>query len=211
MYDISVVMPTARDDYSILGQPNLHFLKPTIKSLSDQSFKDFELVIVDALHDERDYDFSKLGFDVKHVPVHPNHRFWLDRKRWGVAGTLNTGIIHAEGELIVRVDDCSEFGPDFLQRFWDGYESDVWPMAMHIRYLGGKPASFNDEYRKEGYEEKHSETFEKGDKFKVLLRTYGEGGLIRDTRFRFVEEAGGKMVAPINWMYGYSSLSAGLR
>jgi len=206
--DISVIMPTARQDYSITGQPEVHFLAPTIKSLSDQTFKDFEFILVDALHGQIEpYDFSKLSFPIKYVPVHPNHRFWLDRKRWSVCASLNTGIIHAEGELIVRIDDCSEFDPDFLQRFWDGYQSGYFPLAMHIRYLGGKPAKFNTEYSKEGYEATHSESFEKGEKLKILKRLYGEEGLIRDTRYRVVKARGGRMIAQNNWYYGYSSAS----
>ena len=208
MLDISVIMATARQDYPIIGQPEVHFLAPAFKSLSDQTFKDFEFILVDALHDQREpYGFSKLPFPVKHVPVHPNHRFWLDRKRWSVCGSLNTGIIHSEGELIVRIDDCSEFDPDFLQRFWDGYQSGYFPLAMHIRYLGGKPARLNEEYRKEGYEAKHSESFEKGEKLKVLEKIYGDEGLVRDTRYKVVKARGGRMIAPINWYYGYSSAS----
>jgi len=208
MLDISVIMPTARDDYSIIGQPDLHYLKPTIDSLSKQTFKDFEFILVDALQDQKEsYDFSKLPFPIKHIPVHPNHRFWLDMKRWNVCGALNTGIIHAEGELIVRIDDCSEFEPDFLQRFWDGYQSGYFPLAMHIRYLGGKPARLNEEYHKEGYEAKHSDTFEKGEKLDILKRIYGDEGLIRDTRYKVVKARGGRMIAPINWYYGYSSAS----
>ncbi|GAG90253.1 unnamed protein product, partial [marine sediment metagenome] len=194
--------------YSIIGQPNLHYLKPTIDSLAKQTFKDFEVILVDALHGQKKpYDFSNLSFPIKHIPIHPNHRFWLDMKRWNVCGTLNTGIIHAEGELIVRIDDCSEFEPDFLQRFWDGYQSDYFPLAMHIRYLGGKPARLNKEYREEGYEAKHSESFEKEEKLKTLKRIYGEEGLIRDSRYPVVKERGGRMIGPNNWYYGYSSAS----
>ena len=208
MLDISVIMPTAHQDYPIIGQPEVHFLAPTIKSLSEQTFKDFEFILVDALHSKRDpYDFSKLPFPIKHVPVHPNHRFWLKRKRWNVCGALNTGIIHAEGELIIRIDDCSEFDPEFIQRFWDGYQSGYFPLAMHIRYLRGKPARLNEEYRKEGYEAKHSESFEKGEKLEVLKRVYGEEGLIRDSRYRVVKARGGRMIGLINWYYGYSSAS----
>jgi len=29
--NISVIMPTARNNYCILGQPDLHFLKPTME------------------------------------------------------------------------------------------------------------------------------------------------------------------------------------
>jgi len=210
MLDISVIMPTARDDYPIIGQPDLHFLKPTIKSLSEQSFKDFEFIFVDALQDQREsYDFSKLPFPVKNVPVHPNHRFWLDRRRWNVCGQLNTGILHAEGELIVRIDDCSEFGDDFLQKFWDGYQSGYFPLAMHIRYLGGKPAHFNEEYKKKGYEVQRPFKYQRlePDRGEVLRKLFGEEGLIRDTRYPVVKAKGGRMVAPINWYYGYSSAS----
>ncbi len=205
--DISVITPTARDDYSILGQPDLHYLDLTMKSLTKQTFKDFELVIVDALHDSRDYDFSRLPFTVKHVPIHPNHRFWLDRKRWGVCASLNTGIIHSEGELIVRIDDCSEFDSGYLERCWENYLNGVFLLGMHIRYHAGKPARVNKDYMEEGYEAKYSETFEPEERAEFLKKLYGENGLVRDSRFPLVEARGGKMIAFRNWMYGYSSFS----
>lgn len=203
MLDISVIMPTARDDYPIIGQPELHYLKPTMKSLANQTFKDFELILVDALQSNRDYDFSKLPFEVKHVPMHPGHRFWLDRKRWSVCGALNTGIIHAEGELIVRIDDCSEFGSDFLQRFWDGYQSGYFPLAMHTRYRDGQQAYYNEDYRKKGYDFAREEP----DRKFILDKVYDEGDPVRDTRWSIVESRGGRMIGPAQWFYGYSSFS----
>jgi len=208
MLDISVIMPTARDNYCIRGQPELHFLKPTMDSLSKQNFKDFELIIVDVLHSTREYDFSKLPFKVKHVPVHPLHRFWLDRKRWAVCEALNTGILHAEGDLVVRLDDCSEFDEDYLERFWEGYQSGYWPLAMHTRYMGGKQAVYNEKYKKEGYEFTRAKAHgEPMDTEKVLNKVFKEGSHVRDTRWPIVEKAGGKMTAPVNWMYGYSSFT----
>ncbi len=209
MLDISVILPTARDDYPIIGLPSIHILEPTFHSLETQTFKDFELIIIDALYPQKRewIEAREWSFPVKYVPVHPNHRFWLDRRSWNVCGQLNTGILHAEGELIVRIDDCSEFGEDFLQRFWEGYQSGYFPLAMHIRYLGGKPARFNEEYRKEGYEAKYAITFEKEEKVSVLKRIYGDKGLIRDTRYRIVKARGGHMIAPTDWYYGYSSAS----
>ncbi len=205
---LSVIMPTARDNYSIIGQPDLHYLEPTIRSLNEQTFRDFELIIVDALKGKKDpYDFRRAGFPVKHVSVHPGHRFWLDRGRWGVAGTLNTGLLHAEGELVTRVDDCSEFDPEYLERIWEEYESDLWLLGMHVRFLGGKPARLNDEYREKGYEALYAESANMGEKLRVLKDLYGEGGLVRDSRFRFVEKAGGRMVAHPDWSYGYSTFT----
>lgn len=215
MVSISIILPTARGNYPIIGLPNLHMFRPTIESLRIQSFKDFELIIIDALHHLRPKLFQgepfhsdKLPFLVKHIPIDHNdkfnHRFWIDNRRWNVCGTLNTGIIHAKGELLVRVDDCSEFDSDFLKRFWEGYRSGYWPMAMHIRYLGGKPARLNKEYMDKGYEANISSTFDP-DRDKLLKKIYGEDGLIRDTRYDIVKKEGGKKIAPHEWYYGYSS------
>jgi len=203
-YDISVILPTARENHPIIEQPELHMLEITINCLWKQNFKNFELIIVDAMHDTREFPFHKIDFPLKHVPIHPDHRFWYNRKRWFVCAALNTALTHAEGELIVRVDDCSEFDRDFLSRIWEEYQSDLWLQAMHVRYLGGKPARFDDEYREKGYEAKYSKTFEPEERFKILQRMYGEDGLVRDTRFVEVENKGGRLIAPYQWMYGYS-------
>lgn len=204
MPSISCVLCTARSDYPIIGLPDIHLFEPTIQSLAKQTFRDFELVLVDALHEQRKtHDFSKLPFIVKHVPIHPNHRFWLDRKRWFVCAALNTGIIHAEGELLVRIDDCSEFNEQFLQRFWDGYRSGFFPLAMHTRYRNGKQAYYDEEYRKNGYEFAR----ERAEDQKVLEQFHERGKPVRDTRWPTVEARGGRMVGFPQWFYGYSSVS----
>lgn len=223
MVSISVILPTARGDYPIVGLPNIHMFQPTIESLKIQTFKDFELIIADAIYHLRPKLFKgepfhtdKLPFPIKHVPIEHNskfnHRFWMDHRKWNVCGTLNTGIIHAKGELLVRIDDCSEFGSDYLKKFWEGYKSGYWPCAMHIRYLDGKPARLNKEYRKKGYESSTSVNFGyknafEPDRDEILRKIYGENGLIRDTRYNIVKKEGGKMVAPYDWYYGYSSVS----
>jgi len=206
---MSIIMPIARDDYPIIGLPTLHVLEPTLQSLENQTFKDFELIIVDSFFPSKKkwIEARDWSFPIKYMPVHSNHRFWLDRGRWNVCGQINTGILYADGELLVRIDDCSEFDQDFLQRFWDGYQLGYFPLAMHIRYLGGKPARLNEKYRKEGYEAKYSASWESGNRFSILKKLYGEKGLIRDTRYQFVKAKGGRMIAPTNWYYGYSSFT----
>lgn len=217
MVSISVIMSTARDDYPIIGLSNIHMLSPTIESLSIQSFKDFEIIIIDGLHHLRPnlfegqpFDKKKLSFNVKHVPIALtpkfNHRFPMDNRRWNICGGLNTGLIHAEGELIVRIDDCSMFDSGYLQKFWEGYKSGYFPMAMHIRYLEGRPAVLNDTYRKIGYEINGSGGWD-SNRDEILKKLYGEGGLIRDSRYQKVVAAGGRMIAPSDWCYGYSSVS----
>ena len=188
--------------------PKLHIFEHTFESLQNQTFTDFEVIVVDALYPKRkkwlDQDWQ---FPVKYVPIHPNHRFWFNHKRWSVCASLNTGIIHAEGELLVRIDDCSEFDPQFIEKFWSGYQKGYFPLAMHIRYLEGKPARFDKEYLNKGYEAKYSTTLEKDAKSQILKRIYGEEGLIRDTRYPVVKRQGGTRIAPAEWYYGYSSMS----
>lgn len=209
MTRISCILPTARDSYPIIGLPDLHVLEPTFRSLEKQTFRDFELILVDALYPEKQgwIQKHKWSFPIKYVPVHSNHRFWLNHKRWNVAGQLNTAILHSSGELLVRLDDCSQFSEDYLDRFWRGYQEGYFPLAMHIRYLEGSPARLNQEYKEKGYEAKHSQTLEKGERIEILKRLYGEEGLVRDTRYPIVKQKGGRMTAPINWYYGYSSVT----
>jgi len=208
MVSISIILPTARSDYSIIGLPDLHILVPTFNSLLHQTFKDFEVIVVDALYPRRKEWLDKdWGFQVKYVPIHASHCFWLNHKRWFVCAALNTGILHAEGQLLVRVDDCSEFDAFFLQRFWEGYKEGYFPLAMHVRYLEGKPARFDKDYMDRGYEAKYSVTLEKDERREILRRLYGDEGLVRDTRYPIVKARGGKMVAPDQWYYGYSSMS----
>lgn len=231
MTSISVIMSTARDNYPILGLPNVHMLQPTIESLKIQSFKDFEFVLVDGLYHLRSnlfsdkekggiFDKSKLPFSIEHIPIEHNdrfnHRFPMDNRRWNVCGSLNTGIIHAKGELIVRLDDCCEFDSEYLKKFWEGYKSGYFPQALHIRYLEGKPAYLNDEYRKKGYEFSTSINFgyktaieNLKERDEILKKIYGENGLVRDTRYKTVKEKGGRMVASDSWSYGYASYTLG--
>lgn len=209
---VSVIMATARDSYPIVGQPKLHILKPTIDSLKTQSFKDFELIIVDALHNKRSrlfqgdpFNSNRLPFRVKHIPINKYHRYWTDRKRWNVCGQLNTALMFCQGELIVRIDDCCEFDSDFIKRFWDGYECGFFPGAMHIRFMNGKPARPDGDNR--GITMPVDSSVDKDSRDKMLHSIYEEEGLIRDLRYDIVKKNGGRMIGIHNWHNGYSSMS----
>lgn len=211
MRAISVILCTARSEYPIIGLPDVHVLQPTLYSLEKQTFKDFELIIVDALYPKKRkwIEDRKWSFPIKYVPVHPNHRFWFDRKRWNICGALNTSIIYAEGELLVRLDDCCQFEANYLKKFWEGYRSGYFPCAMHIRYLEGKPARLDATYMKKGYELQKPFLYQQlePDREEILKRLYGEEGLVRDSRYPTVKAQGGRMIAYPQWYYGYSSVS----
>jgi hypothetical protein len=202
---ISCILATAREPYPIIGLESVHVLEPTLCSLEKQSFRDFELVIVDALYPEKRgwIESRKWSFPIKYVPVHTNHRFWLDRSLWNVAGMLNTALLYVEGDLIVRIDDASEIlDVNYLQKFWNAYQNGYFALAMHTRYRGGKQAYYNEEYRREGYEIAREPPSRKD----ILLNFFKEGDPVRDTRWPTVEMHG-RMVAPPEWFYGFSSFS----
>jgi len=214
MVSISVILPTARSTYGSIIGLDINLFEPTLKSLNKQSFKDFELIVVDCLYETRPNLFKrdpfkseKFDFPIKHIPVHQNHRFWLDKGMWNVCGALNSGIIVAEGDLIVRMDDASEIpDPNYLKKFWEYYESGLFALALHVRYLKGEPARVNENYLKEGYEAKYAQMPPDEDRASLLKRLYGENGIVRDTRWPIVERAG-TYIAPPEWFYGYSSAS----
>lgn len=205
---ISCLLPSARESWSVLGQPDLHIFHPTLVSLRQQSFREFELVLCDALWPERKtlVEENDWGFPIKYIPPHPNHRHWLDRGRWAVCGQLNSAIIAAEGELICRLDDCSSFDSGYLQRIWDEYQRGNFLLALHTRFHAGKQAYYTEEYLEKGYEANFSGAREQ-DRRATLERIYGKGQPIRDTRWSVVEQRGGRMAAPPEWYYGYSTSS----
>ncbi|GAF85412.1 unnamed protein product, partial [marine sediment metagenome] len=147
--DISVILPTARDDYAIIGMPNTHIFSPLIESLNKQIFRDFELVIVDSLFDSRDTSpFDEAIFPIKHIPPKPSH--WIEVGMPHSANNINTGLLHAEGELIVKIDDCQKLAHiDHLSRIWDSYNKGFIPLQTFVFYYIDKPARYSKTFERD--------------------------------------------------------------
>ena len=205
MPDITIVMSTARDDYPILGLPDVHQFEPLIKSLNKQTFKDFELVIVDSLYDDRDTSpLDEATFQVKHVS--PKQSIWLDGGMFHSANNFNTGLIHAEGELLLKIDDCMEIvNENHLQRTWKLFNKGFIPLQTFVYYFKGAPAK----YRKTLV----NEVFSLGDysEFsKTLLsgnwsgEIYKNSEQIQDTRLNMFNTQ--TRICTHEWYYGVSSV-----
>lgn len=212
---MSLVLITAREDFAMLGLPDIHVLGPCMSSLVEQSFTDFELIVVDGLYKFRPdmfngnpFDTGKLPFKVKHVPVHPLHSFWFSKGRPFSCAAFNTGLLHASGELVVKIDDCCQFNKEYLATIWDFYSQyGYFPLSMHVRYVDGKPVYFNQAYRDRFRETDAAKKYVQDAVFEKYYQLYGEGGLIGDSRLKVVKENGGRMIAERSWFYGYSSMS----
>lgn len=129
---ISFVMITARTDYPYVGRPDLRIFEPTIESFKTQTMKDFELIIVDHLYNQRKDYFKdmNLPFKVKHVPAAPN--MWHDVGLPGICTQYNKGIIYADGELIYFMGEGYLFIPEFCEKLWKHYKEGYIPFVWYF-------------------------------------------------------------------------------
>jgi hypothetical protein len=115
--EITVLIYTARDDYPYAGKAaGWHCFEPFLRTLADQTFKDFELVLVDALWETRPDWFRDRPqpFPVKHVPTTPN--YWQARGRVGLATQINRGFVWADGRYVWMGAENNLYPPHHLER-----------------------------------------------------------------------------------------------
>lgn len=103
------------------GLPDTHLLKPTLESLERQTFKDFELILVDTLWDTRDllteaHALGKWSFPIKLTRPTP---WWGSGNGWSKQSSANNGIRMSSGEWVLQLDDCCELPDDVLQKAID--------------------------------------------------------------------------------------------
>lgn len=96
-------------------------------SLLQQTFKDFELLIVDELYRKRrevvERYFQGSGFDFIHVDASKeNHPRW---KPWDftVIRSYNLALVYARGELLMKIDDFWVLNPTALEATWKAWEA----------------------------------------------------------------------------------------
>jgi hypothetical protein len=123
---LSVVVPTMR----------VGGLDVLTHGLRGQVFRDFELVLVDALRDLRGHALDEEEYQVTHVaPV--DNPFPLN----AFCRYANTGLLHARGEIVVFVTDYTYLPPDCLQRHAQFHASHDFVEALMCphQYLGLPP------------------------------------------------------------------------
>lgn len=89
-----------------------------LDSVKNQTFRDFELIVVDELTHRRDKVlkyFTRCG-DITTI-VTPSKPKAFPKHVYGLLNAFNTGVIESSGEYIVILDDYTWLPPDSLQRF----------------------------------------------------------------------------------------------
>ena len=90
------------------------FLKRNIRSVLNQTFKDYEHIIVD---DAGDLDIPALKNEFGDQRL----IFIQNNRSEGAAGAYNAGIIQSRGEFILFLDDDDEYLPHFLERMYSRF------------------------------------------------------------------------------------------
>ena len=132
MPEISVLIYTARDDYPYVGKAEgWHCFEPVLRTLATQTFKDFELVLVDALYETRPDWFRDhpQTFSVKHVPSKPN--YWQERGRVGIGAQINRGFIWADGKYVWIGAENNLFLPEHLTLVSNMFRAGKVPVAWY--------------------------------------------------------------------------------
>ena len=96
---VSVIIPALNEEDTIAW---------TIKSLSEQSYKNFELIIVDDGSTDRTPEICT------RLSRQENVHYYRFEERAGKSAVLNHGLQHANGEFIVFVDSDTTFNRDAI-------------------------------------------------------------------------------------------------
>ena len=121
-----------------------HYIVNTIKSVLNQSFQDYELIVVDDGSKDNSYENASMVRSEKVQIIHQENQ--------GVAVARNTGVENAKGEYIAFLDADDYWYPDYLHeinKLIDEYpESDIYVTSYRIVMGNGKnhfPAHLSDE------------------------------------------------------------------
>ena len=95
---VSVIIPTYNRD---------GFLQSAIESVLNQTFQDFEIIVVDDASNEDVHGILQRFHDQRVKCIR-------HEKNKGEAGARNTGLIHSNGEYVAFLDDDDEWVPEKL-------------------------------------------------------------------------------------------------
>lgn len=88
---ISIVMPLYNED--------INFFTKALESIFSQSFKKFELIIVDDSSDLKCHTHI-----LKNFGNDPRLKYYKNNKRMGLAKSLNLGLLYCSGDYVCRMD-----------------------------------------------------------------------------------------------------------
>lgn len=165
-----------------------------LHGLSGQTFRDFELVLCDALwsyrHEQVVAEADNVGVSIKHVDVAGN-KFPL----CSYCRHMNTALVHATGEIAVLLVDYTWLPPDNLQRHADFHAarpSNYGLMGPH-RYTIFPPLAKTFPSYQNADTDKYAEDVRSGKLTEVMLSVF-EQPFNQDARLLATDQIGGRDV-----------------
>ena len=125
---VSVILP--------VYQPQQH-IETILKSVSSQTFKDFELIVVD---DDHSKEFLLLSYELRRLEREADFRLILkktDRRGSGPAVARNVGLVCASGQRIAFLDCDDLWDEHFIGHMYNTLENsgaDIGVCASRIIY-----------------------------------------------------------------------------
>jgi glycosyltransferase involved in cell wall biosynthesis len=130
---VSIILPSYND---------LSYLETTLRSITSQTFTNFELIIVD------DGSSDETPVRLRALIASDTRLRYARRERGGVGAARNTGLMQARGRFIAFVDADDLLHPTFLHTLVNAAENsgaDVVQCGMH-RFVDGTPCNFPPTY-----------------------------------------------------------------
>lgn len=109
----SIIVTTCRGDYPFIHDKKKHNLDAILDNCDRQSFRDFELIIVDLCYDYRsDWQGKrkKVNFPVLHIP--DKDSIFRDLRLIRISTARNTGLLYARGKAVIFSDDGQYWSED---------------------------------------------------------------------------------------------------
>lgn len=216
MVRISYITITARDNFPTVGLTNLHLWEPTLQTLANQTFKDFEYIVVDVFYEDRPNYFKDHNYrlKIKHIPALPN--LWYKHGLAQVCEQFNKGIVYADGELIFFDADSAMLHPQLMQNLWNHYQDGYFVSlgfgidTTHTKELCERHEGSNGqfEFPTGKWQDATIDQAKKVDHNWYSFLNYN-GLVIMDHRYRRLFENNGRdmeIISP-DWYYGISTVS----
>lgn len=111
----SVIVTTCRGDKPFIHQQDWNILDKIVENLRRQTFRDFELIIVDICYDHRmEYldQIDPVDFPILHIP--DKDSIFRDLSMIRISSARNTGLLYARGKNVIFSDDGQEWSEDAL-------------------------------------------------------------------------------------------------
>jgi len=123
------------------------FIEPTLRSLTEQEYDDFEVVLVYRGISHKTLELANSYRHYLNLKIVPEkHSIWheLGDEYCTISNAINTGIIYADGELLISTDDCSIFPPKLVGEMANLYFKKMkYSIPPYIKYSLYNPAKSN--------------------------------------------------------------------